>query len=246
MLPHLKELKRFVSELDLNLLFAALSGSHAYGYAHKGSDFDIRGSFAAPTADILALSKPKDTIVIMRNRIDATFHEIEKFMQLLIKQNGNSYEQLFCPLIIKTSRWHSLLQNAAMRTLTKHIYNHYKGMCWKNYVLFVKDKRQPVPRICLFIIRALMTGIYVLTKGGFLLDINSLPKKLKISASLIQRLVEHLQNEKTVSRFKKSIDAFILKLFVRLDSAYELSSLPEQPDTESLNALLLKIRKHFL
>ena len=54
-------LGRYADENLPGLLFVTVSGAHLYGFPSADSDVDLRGSFAAPLADVLGLDTPRET-----------------------------------------------------------------------------------------------------------------------------------------------------------------------------------------
>lgn len=78
-----------------NVLLSGIVGSTAYGLAHEDSDVDRLGVFATPTAAILGLSKPAESIV--STKPDATFHEAGKLAALLLRCNPTVTELIWLP-----------------------------------------------------------------------------------------------------------------------------------------------------
>ena len=77
----------------MNVLLAGVVGSTAYGLAHEGSDIDLLGMFAAPTADLHGLHQPQESVV--RNKPDSTFHEAGKAVRLILSSNPTASEILW-------------------------------------------------------------------------------------------------------------------------------------------------------
>jgi predicted nucleotidyltransferase len=78
-----------------NVLLAGVVGSTAYGLAHSGSDVDRLGIFAAPTLDLVGLSRPKDSLVTTAP--DRTLHEAGKWCGLALNGNPTVVELLWLP-----------------------------------------------------------------------------------------------------------------------------------------------------
>ena len=77
----------------MNVLLAGVVGSTAYGLAHEGSDIDVLGMFAAPTADLHGLHRPQESVV--GNHPDSTFHEAGKAVRLILSSNPTASEILW-------------------------------------------------------------------------------------------------------------------------------------------------------
>jgi hypothetical protein len=85
----IKELK----ESNL-IVYECLSGSHAYGLNTPESDIDIKGVFIAPESDFFGLGSI-DQVNDESN--DTVYYELERFMELLSKNNPNILELLYSP-----------------------------------------------------------------------------------------------------------------------------------------------------
>jgi predicted nucleotidyltransferase len=79
--------------MNQTVLLKGVVGSTAYGLAHKGSDVDYLGVFAAPTKALLSLHPPKDTQV--SKDPDTTLHEARKFVGLCLGGNPTAFELLW-------------------------------------------------------------------------------------------------------------------------------------------------------
>ncbi|MEY9963783.1 hypothetical protein ABIA33_001816 [Streptacidiphilus sp. MAP12-16] len=77
----------------MNTLLAGVVGSTAYGLAHAGSDRDVLGMFAAPTADLHGLCTPRESHVTTQP--DSTFHEAGKAVRLILSSNPTASELLW-------------------------------------------------------------------------------------------------------------------------------------------------------
>ena len=73
------------------IIFAAISGSHAYGLNTPDSDIDHRGVFIAPKELYYGLNIP-DQVSDEKN--DTIFYELKRFIELIGKQNPNIIEFL--------------------------------------------------------------------------------------------------------------------------------------------------------
>ena len=114
------------------LLFAAIVGSHAEGYAAPDSDVDVRGVFVYPTEAYLGLHAPPDEVrlSVVRAGIayDVVLWEIGKWARMVEEKRGNAAELLYSPLVladIGVVGQH--LRGAAWATLCRHWVFHYLG-----------------------------------------------------------------------------------------------------------------------
>ena len=139
-------LQRLLQSHPYPLIFATISGAHLYGFPSPDSDFDLRGVHVLPLKEIVGLRIGPETIeksgVHDGLEIDLVTHDAKKFFSLLLKKNGYVLEQLFSPLIVRTTPEHEELKAicafkpgksdsipfpAARGVITKHHSHHYFG-----------------------------------------------------------------------------------------------------------------------
>src|SRR5881396_1550735 len=111
-------LHRIVTAQPYPLLFATISGAHLYGFPSPDSDYDIRGAHSIPLTEAVSLWPDQhDTIEVSGIRdgleIDLVTHDIRKFFGLMLKKNGYVMEQVFSPLIVRTTPEHDELKAIA-------------------------------------------------------------------------------------------------------------------------------------
>src|SRR5271163_1216652 len=92
------------------MVFVTISGAHLYGFPSPDSDYDLRGVHVLPVAEIVGLDPGRETIEVsgVHNglEMDLVTHDARKFFQLMLKKNGYVLEQLYSPLVVKTSARH--------------------------------------------------------------------------------------------------------------------------------------------
>ncbi|MEV4550970.1 DNA polymerase beta superfamily protein [Nonomuraea wenchangensis] len=81
--------------MTANVLLAGIVGSTAYGLAGPGSDVDRLGLYAAPTLDLVGLTRPKESVV--STGPDRTLHEAGKWCGLALGGNPTVMELLWLP-----------------------------------------------------------------------------------------------------------------------------------------------------
>ncbi|MER8220454.1 nucleotidyltransferase domain-containing protein [Streptomyces sp. NPDC094143] len=78
-----------------NVLLCGIVGSTAYGLAREGSDIDRLGLFAAPTAQLHGLHRPRESHV--STAPDRTLHEAAKWCRLALGGNPTAMELVWLP-----------------------------------------------------------------------------------------------------------------------------------------------------
>src|SRR5215208_4563286 len=115
-------LELVVAEQPYPLLFATISGAHLYGFPSPDSDYDLRGVHILPLREVVGLDTGPETIEVSRKDeldLDLVTHDVKKFFGLLLKKNGYVLEQLYSPLIVKTSAGHEELKELARGCVTR-------------------------------------------------------------------------------------------------------------------------------
>ncbi|MGZ5443304.1 MAG: nucleotidyltransferase domain-containing protein [Thermoanaerobaculia bacterium] len=229
------------------LMFVTLSGAHLYGFASPDSDFDLRGVHLLPPAALLGLDRGPDTVEEMIREpfeIDLVTHDAEKFFRLLLRPNGYVLEQLYSPLVLRTSPEHEELKEIAKGCITRLHIHHYRGFAENQWSLF---RKEDPPRIkpLLYTFRVLLTGIHLLRTDQVEANLRHLNEEFRLPFldDLIARKSEGtergLLEEGEADRFETEY----ARLMAVLEDAAETSALPERPAGRGeLHELLLRVR----
>ena len=230
------------------LLFATISGAHLYGFASADSDYDLRGVHILPLQQIVGLQTLENTIEISKNtdglELDLVTHELRKFFDLLLKRNGYVLEQLYSPLVVRSSPEHEELKEIASGCITRNHAHHYLGFAKTQWRLLNKE-HPPRVKPLLYLYRVLLTGIYLMQTGKIEANLINLNREFNLPylSDLIALKVSGTEKEKI-----KGIDLeFHRQEYERLREKLALSAqnshLPDLPTVkDALNNLLVKIR----
>lgn len=141
-------LLREVSAHPYPLLFVTISGAHLYGFPSPDSDYDLRGVHVLPLPDVVGLDAGRETIESSGVRdgleIDLVTHDVKKFFGLLLRKNRYVLEQLYSPLVVKTTPEHEELKHLAAGCITRHHAHHYLGFAETQWHLFQKESPRRV------------------------------------------------------------------------------------------------------
>src|SRR5437868_10172359 len=161
-------LQRIVTAQPYSLLFVTISGAHLYGFPSPDSDYDLRGAHVLPLRDAVGLDPGDETIERSGIRdgleIDLVTHDAKKFFLLLLKKNGYVLEQLYSPLVLRTTPEHDELKSIARGCVTRHHAHHYFGFAETQWRLFEKESPRRVKPL-LYVYRVLLTGIHLMRSG---------------------------------------------------------------------------------
>lgn len=244
-----ERLNKIIAEQPFPLVFATISGAHLYGFPSPDSDYDVRGVHLLPLSEIVGLNEARETIEVSKIEdnleLDLVTHDAKKFFSLLLKKNGYVLEQLFSPLVLKTSDAHQELKEIAKSCITRHHAHHYFGFAATEWKLFEKENPHRVKPL-LYVFRVLLTGIYLMRTGEIeanLVALNENVFKLPYLPELIRRKLEGAEKgileEADLDFYRNEYE----RLRGELQAAFEKSALPEIPSgKEALNDLLIRLR----
>jgi predicted nucleotidyltransferase len=230
------------------LLFATVSGAHLYGFASADSDWDLRGAHLLPLGSVAGLEAGEETVKRSNVRggaeVDLVTHDARKFFALLLRDNGYVLEQLYSPLVVRTTPEHDELKSIARGCVTRGCVRHYLGFAANQWRLFEKEEPRRVKPL-LYVYRVLLTGIHLMRTG----EVNaSLPEcnarmRLPRVAELVARKTEGGEQQALGDVDVGFHRAEYLRLSAMLVEASEASTLPPAPTVRrELHDLLLRVR----
>ena len=248
MIDHLPLLNAELDAHPYPLLFITISGAHLYGFPSPDSDFDLRGAHILPAAEAMGLLEMNQTIERSGIRegveIDFVTHDAKKFFEMLLKRNGYVMEQLFSPLIVRTSAEHEELKCIAKTCLTRHHSHHYLGFAQTQWKLFEKESPRRVKPL-LYVYRVLLTGIHLMRSGEVeanlvrLNEIAKLPYLPDLIALKLAGPEQGVLEDNSIAFYEAEKD----RLIAELEQAGAESVLPEKPSARAaLHDLLIRLR----
>ena len=220
-----------------NIILEGVTGSTAYGLATENSDIDIKGVYLLPTSEVLKMGYNDEHTTIDHTDPDWVYHEVGKFMKLVMNGNPTVTELLFLNEYTHLSPIGKLLiENRDAFLSTKAVANAYRGYAFsqakklnnrteqglEGYDSSLKNRFAKHTRHCF---RLLMQARQLLETGT-----------LQVKVTPEQREYLFAMGEKTADE--------VVEEFMRQDAEFEniVSVLPDKPDVERLNGLLYDIR----
>lgn len=95
----LEYLKNIEREQDVRILLAVESGSRAWGFESRNSDWDVRFIYVHPPQWYFTVDLQRDVITIMDGDIDLVGWELRKALGLLKRSNPSLLEWIHSPLV---------------------------------------------------------------------------------------------------------------------------------------------------
>jgi predicted nucleotidyltransferase len=214
------------SDLHPRIILLGLSGSRLYGTDHADSDYDWRGIFQSENDELLGVDNPADTI--STKVPDTTLYEVGKFIRLCLKANPNLLELLWMQDYAEISTaGRYLVANRDLFLASETIKTSYGGFAISQIKQLEKlpswdDKRK---------VKLVRHAFRVIHQGrSFLLGT---PFVHYEGASLEWLLAHEKMPREDVME--------LLRLDLDILHTQE-SDLPEQPDRDKVNEVLLNIR----
>lgn len=162
-------LKEIATRHDVRILWAVESGSRAWGFASRDSDYDIRFIYAHPRDWYLSVNEGKDTIEVMdmENDLDFAGWDVRKALRLFAKSNPPLLEWLDSPLVYMQDGE----LRTGMRALRDQIFRpqagiyHYIAMAKRNWNEYLLGRETVRLKKYLYVIRPLLACMYIERTG---------------------------------------------------------------------------------
>ena len=140
-----KEILRKLHEIEIKenvkILFAAESGSRAWGFASPDSDYDVRFIYVRPKEEYLRLDTVKDVIEVPINEVlDINGWDLQKTLRLLYKSNPTLFEWFSSPIVYMETEFADEFRAMMMEYFsTKRSLHHYINMAERNYREYLRE-----------------------------------------------------------------------------------------------------------
>ena len=208
------------------VIIEAIGGSTAYGLAREGSDVDIVGVFVAPTESILSLDPPPETLQCTDP--DFTHHEVGKFVRLALKCNPTVLELLFMDRYEALTDEGQMLVDNRDAFLSQAAYDSYGAYAMSQARrLADKDDAEAWGRYG----KHVRHCFRLLQQGRQLLETGTMSLVVPNPEELIA--LGHKPAEEVLREFERAYEEF----------RRVATALPEKPDRERVNEMLLAVRR---
>ncbi|MBW8482277.1 nucleotidyltransferase domain-containing protein [Actinomadura parmotrematis] len=214
-------------------VLAVVAGSRAYGLATALSDTDRRGVYAAPAALFWRLDKPPAHI---EGPLDEQFSwEIERFCELALKGNPTILECLWSPLVERvapTGEELLAIRGAFLSRLVHRTFGGYADAQFRKIEQDLRNQGEIRWKHAMHMLRLLASGRHLLETGEPLVHVGDLSERL-----LAVRRGDVPWDE---------VAAWRADLTADLDKALATTPLPETPDRDRVQDLLISVRRRSL
>ena len=131
-------LREIEEKYDVRILFAAESGSRAWGFASKDSDWDVRFIYVHKPEWYFSIDEKRDVIeTLFDNDIDAVGWDLKKALMLIKRSNPSLMEWINSPLVYRAEK-HFLNE---LKPLAQDCFNPTKAMYHYQRIYVKHDER---------------------------------------------------------------------------------------------------------
>jgi predicted nucleotidyltransferase len=218
------------AELYDRIIFNCIIGSRAYGLDDEASDTDYRGVYLPKAEQHWSLVGVPDQIE--NHATQEHYWELERFLVLALKANPNVLECLSSPLVVSVTPFGQELLALRGCFLSKLVYQTFNGYVQSQFRKMQTDlKNQGAikPKHAMHLIRLLISGIGILRTGEVNVQVG-----------------EHRDRLLAIKRGEldwSEMDRWRQSLHGEFDAAFASTTLPDRPDYERANALLVRARR---
>jgi hypothetical protein len=219
------------SELDFDryVIYRCVVGSQAYGLSRADSDIDRRGIYLPPAElEWSIFGVPEQ---IEKPETQECYWELKKFLILALKANPNILECLFTPMVEQGSEVADALLAKRHIFISKLVYQTYNGYVMSQFKRLEQDLRvrgEVKWKHAMHLIRLLLQGISVLNEAH-------VPVRVSQHRDALLSICDGAQPW-------SEVNAWRLSLHREFESAFNITSLPDTPNYQEANRLLVWAR----
>jgi predicted nucleotidyltransferase len=229
-------------ERNVRVLFACESGSRAWGFASRDSDYDVRFLYVQARDWYLSVEERRDVIEQpIADDLDVSGWELRKALRLLRKSNPPLLEWLKSPVVYQ----HDPVFVAEFGALAAEFYSprkcfaHYLHMAHGNWRDYLRDRREVGLKKYLYVFRPLLACRWIERRLGqvpmrFAHLVENVLEEAAVRVAL-EELVARKQagDELTVAPPVEVLSRFAQAELARLESLREPDEVV--PEVEALN-----------
>ncbi len=212
------------------IIYRCIVGSRAYGLSHENSDTDRRGIYLPPANLHWSLTSLPGQLE--NKETDEVYWELEKFLTLALGGNPTILECLYSPIVEMATPLAQELIDMRSVFLSKRVYHAYAGYAADQFAKqerLLESKATIKWKHAMHLIRLLRCGITVLKEGYVPVEVH-----------------DHRDRLLSIKRGDvpwEEIVAWQAELQEKAAAAYDATSLPDKPDTDRVEAFLIKARR---
>ncbi|MDD2402406.1 MAG: nucleotidyltransferase domain-containing protein [Clostridia bacterium] len=245
------ELEKIEKEHNVRILYACESGSRAWGFHSKDSDYDVRFIYIHPIEWYLSIYEKRDVIEIpIDDVLDINGWDIRKALKLFRKSNPPMLEWLQSPIVYLEQ--FSVAQE--IRNLIPTAFspisslNHYLGMAKGNYRNYLQGDMVRIKKY-FYVLRPILASKWIVENGTvppikFDVLVEAIIPKGQLKSEIISLLErKKASNELDNEPRKAVINDYIKRNIAHLDNYIKTISKIKQTDEKVFDSLFRKALK---
>ncbi len=242
-----QKLKEIEQSQNVRILHAVESGSRAWGFPSRDSDYDVRFFYVRPLEHYLKLESTRDVIELPINEVlDINGWDLSKTLQLLHGANPTLFEWMQSDIVYLETDFAAAFRPLLHRYFSsrKGLY-HYISMAQGNYRDYLKGDMVRAKKY-FYVLRPVLACRWILEKGTPPAMLFSELVASQLEADM-KPIVEHLLDLKMnspevreipkIKELNEYLDASIADIQERVQQIEPT----ENPGWEPLNALFRKL-----
>lgn len=158
-----EKLKEIEKQEDVKIILAVESGSRAWGFESKNSDYDVRFLYVRKPESYLKLEEVRDVIEWQLDDVlDINGWDIQKALRLLYKSNPTLFEWCASPIIYQQT-----VEVDELKKLLKDYFSekkslfHYWHMADSNYREYLKTARVKAKKY-FYVLRPILASKWII------------------------------------------------------------------------------------
>ncbi len=150
----------------VKILYAAESGSRAWGFSSPDSDYDVRFVYVRRTEDYLRLRPLRDVIEWQLDEtLDINGWDLKKALPLLASSNPALFEWAGSPIVYRSAEeWGEIARLLPVYFDPKKMFFHYRSMARHNYLENFGGGKVHYKKY-LYVLRALLVCRWIAARG---------------------------------------------------------------------------------
>ena len=241
------KLKEIEEKENVKIILAVESGSRAWGFASKDSDYDVRFVYVRRLEDYLKLENTRDVIEWqLDDTLDINGWDVKKALQLMYESNPSIFEWLSSPIVYRdTEEFKELREISHQYYSEKKSLYHYLHMASSNYKTYIFNHDEVRMKKYFYVLRPILCARYIArNKKQPPMVFDELVEK-ELPSNLRECAYELLEKKKNAIEMEsgpriKELDAFIDEELISIKEVADKTNVNKK-DWQTLNAYFIKL-----
>ena len=244
-------------DVEKSLIFKSLAGSHSFGMANEESDIDIRGIYVAPIEQVFNLDTE---IMVVKNKDgkgDAVFYDLRKFCRMASVSEVNAIQMLYTPKesLLEVDECGQVLIDCREIFLNKRIEYSFGGLAFGNTLSCLAEEKTNKSelrkkfgyntKMAMNSVRVIRLGSDLLETGDMKMIRNDNEELRSIRDGKLSRdefaIIDKTDQKREGRMGSGIIGGIMYDEFQRFNKALKNTQLPDGPDKERINRIILRI-----